>query len=106
MPEDRLAHCHNSATGLPADWLKRASTGRRKLARVDSLNLSSEKLDVDCVCGRSVSHTIAQWRRQPTMAYPECGATIKVDVSDVDRSIREVDRAFGKMDRQIRRLGS
>jgi hypothetical protein len=73
---------------------------------MNSLNLSNEKLDVACDCGRSVSRTIAQWRRNPTMECPQCRATINVDVSDVDRSIREVDRAFGKMDRQIRKLGS
>jgi predicted RNA-binding Zn-ribbon protein involved in translation (DUF1610 family) len=73
---------------------------------VDNLNLSREKLDVDCDCDRSASRTIAQRRRQPTLACPECGATIKIDVSDVDRSIREVDRAFEKMESQIRRLGS
>ncbi|HWY17895.1 MAG TPA: hypothetical protein VNY27_04200 [Solirubrobacteraceae bacterium] len=73
---------------------------------MSSLNLSSEKMDVTCDCGRSVSRTIAQWRRNPTMECPQCRAMINVDVSDVDRSIREVDRAFGKMDRQIRKLGS
>jgi len=76
------------------------------LVRMNSLNLSGEKLGVDCDCGRSVSRTIVQWRRNPTMACPECGATITVDVSDANRSMRVVDRAFGEMDRQIRKLSS
>ena len=72
---------------------------------MDRLGLNSEKLDVECDCGRGVSRTIAQWRQSPTMDCPQCGARIEVDVSDIDRSVREVDRAFGRMDRQIRRFG-
>ncbi len=73
---------------------------------MDSLDLSSEKLDVECGCGRGVSRTIAQWRQSPTMNCPQCGARIEVDVSDINRSVREVDREFGRMDDQIRGLGN
>jgi uncharacterized Zn finger protein len=73
---------------------------------MDSLNLSSEKLDVECDCGRSASRTIAQWRRNPTLECPQCGTTIKVDVSDFDRSVREVDRGLERLDRQLGKLGN
>ena len=72
---------------------------------MDTLNLSSEKLDVECDCGRSVSRTIAQWRRSPTMKCPQCGTMIEVDVSDFDRSVREIDRSLARLDRQIGKIG-
>jgi hypothetical protein len=31
--------------------------------------------------------------------------TIQVEGSDLDRGVRNIDRAFGKMDRDIRRIG-
>lgn len=68
--------------------------------------MSSEKLDVECDCGKSVSRMIAQWRRNSTMECPECGATINVDVSDFERSVRDVDRTLDGLNRQIGKLGS
>ena len=50
--------------------------------------------------------TIGQWQRQPTAECSECGTTLKVDVSDVDRSVRAVDRGLADLDRRIRKLGS
>jgi hypothetical protein len=69
------------------------------------LDLNREKIDVECDCGATVTSTIGAIRRSPTLACPKCGATIQVDGSDLDRGARSVDRAFGKMDRAIRRIG-
>lgn len=67
---------------------------------MDDLNLRSEKFEAACDCGSSVSRTIGQWQRQPTAECPECGTTLKVDVSDVDRSVRAVDRGLADLDRR------
>jgi hypothetical protein len=69
------------------------------------LDLNREKIDVECDCGATVTSTIGAIRRSPTLACPKCGATIQVDGSDLDRGARSVDRAFGEMDRAIRRIG-
>jgi predicted RNA-binding Zn-ribbon protein involved in translation (DUF1610 family) len=73
---------------------------------MDALSLSSEKFDVECDCGRSVSRTIAQWQRNSTMECPQCGVTIKVDVSGMAKSIHNVDRGLERLDRTIGNLGS
>jgi hypothetical protein len=73
---------------------------------MDDLDLRSEKFDAACDCGGSVSRTIGQWQRQPTAECPSCGTTIEVDVSDLDRNVRAVDRGLADIDRQIRKIGS
>lgn len=65
------------------------------------LDLDREKIDFTCDCGATVTSTIGKLRRSPTLTCPKCGATIRVDGSDLDRSVRNVDRAF---DRTIGRL--
>jgi hypothetical protein len=57
---------------------------------------------VDCDCGTTVTSTIGKLRRSPTLTCPKCNAKIQVDGSDLDRSVRNVDRAF---DRMIGRIG-
>ena len=70
---------------------------------MDDLNLRGEKFDAACDCGASVSRTIDQWQRNPTAECPECGTRIKVDVSDIGRSVHAVDRSLADLDRQIRK---
>jgi hypothetical protein len=72
---------------------------------MSGLDLNREKIDLDCDCGATVASTIGELRRSPTLACPKCGATIQVDGSDLDRGARNVDGAFDKMDRAIRRIG-
>lgn len=69
------------------------------------LDLDHEKIDLDCDCGATVTNTIGELRRSPTLACPKCGMTIQVEGSDLDRGVRNINRAFGKMDRDIRRIG-
>ena len=69
------------------------------------LDLNREKIDFDCDCGATVTSTIGEIRRSPTLTCPKCGVTIQVEGSDVDRGVRNIDRAFGEMDRAIRRIG-
>lgn len=72
---------------------------------MSGLDLDREKIDFDCDCGATVAGTIGQLRRSPTLTCPKCGATIQVDGSDLDWGVRNVDRAFDKMDRAIGRIG-
>jgi hypothetical protein len=72
---------------------------------MSGLDLNREKIDIGCDCGATVASTIAEVRRSPRLACPKCGATIQVDGSDVDRGVRNLDRAFDEMDRTIRRIG-
>ncbi len=72
---------------------------------MSGLDLNSEKIDLDCDCGATVTSTIGKIRRSPTLACPKCGAAIQVDGTDVDRGARSFDHAFGEMDRAIRRIG-
>lgn len=51
--------------------------------------IGSENLDVACDCGCSITRTIAQWRRSPAKC-PRCNATIKVDTSELDKSVRNL----------------
>jgi hypothetical protein len=71
------------------------------------LDLNHERIDLDCDCdcGATVTSTIGEIRRSPTLTCPKCGVTIQVEGSDVDRGVRNIDRAFDKMDRAIRRIG-
>ena len=72
---------------------------------MSGLDLNREKIDLDCDCGATVTSTIGEIRSSPTLTCPKCGATIQVEGSDVDRGVRNVDRAFNQMDRAIRRIG-
>ncbi len=69
------------------------------------LDLDREKIALDCDCGATGTSTIGELRRSPTLTCPKCGATIQVNGGDVDRGVRNIDRAFGEMDRAIRRIG-
>lgn len=73
---------------------------------VDDASIKREKFDAACDCGRSVSRTIGEWQREPTSVCPECGATIKVDTGDLDKSERAVDRGLADINRQMRKIGS
>lgn len=68
-------------------------------------NLDGEKIDFTCDCGATVTSTIGKLRRSPTLMCPQCDATIQVAGSDLDRGVRNIDRAFDKMDRAIRHIG-
>jgi hypothetical protein len=75
------------------------------LRALRGLDLNREKIDLDCDCGATVTSTVGAIRRSPTLACPKCGATIQVDGSNLNRGVRNVDRAFGEMDGAIRRIG-
>lgn len=68
---------------------------------MSGLDLDREKIDFTCGCGATVTSTIGKLRRSP-LTCPKCDATIRVDGSHLDRSVRSVDHAF---DRTIGRLG-
>ncbi len=70
-----------------------------------ALDLDPEKIDLGYDCGATVASTIGEIRRSPMLACPKCGSMIHVDGSDLDRGLRNVDRAFDKMDRAIKRIG-
>jgi len=69
---------------------------------MSGLDLDREKIDFACDCGANVTSTIGKLRHSPTLRCPKCGATIQVDGSDLDRSVRSADRAF---DLTIGRIG-
>lgn len=69
---------------------------------MSGLDLDREKIDVDCDCGTTITSTIGKLRRSPTLTCPKCNATIQVDGNELDRNVRNVDRAF---DRTIGRIG-
>lgn len=69
---------------------------------MSGLDLDRVTIDFTCDCGATVTSTIGKLRRSPMLTSPKCDATIRVDGSHLDRSVRSVDHAF---DGTIGRLG-
>jgi hypothetical protein len=63
------------------------------------------EVEVTCPNGHPITKKIADLRRSPTFACDVCGATIEVDGSDLDRGLRDVDRAFDDLKKSVRKLG-
>ena len=61
--------------------------------------------EIECPNGHPIVKAIGELRRSPTFDCEVCSATIKVDASQFDSTMRDVDRALSDLGKTIDKFG-
>lgn len=66
----------------------------------------AEKVDVPCPgCGHKVTKTVGWMKRSPEWTCAGCGRDVKLDASQVARSLKQVDDAISQLERTLKKFG-